>query len=130
MYLCDTNIISELARPRPNPGVVAWAEMVVPINLSIITVEEIFYGLAWQPHPRIRAWFEVFLDTHCTLLPVTVHIAKHGGQLRGELQARGKVRTQADMLIAATAHLHQLTLVTRNVSDFEDCAIPLLNPFR
>jgi predicted nucleic acid-binding protein len=130
MYLCDTNIISELARPRPNAGVLAWAATVVSINLSVITVEEIFYGLAWKPHPRIRAWFETFLDTHCTLLPVTIRIAKHSGQLRGELQARGKARTQADMLIAATAHLHQLTLVTRNVSDFEDCAVPLLNPFR
>lgn len=130
MYLCDTNIISELARTRPHAGVLAWAETVVSVHLSVITVEEIFYGLAWKPHARIRAWFETFLDAHCILLPVTVHIAKHGGQLRGALQARGKVRTQADMLIAATAHLHQLTLVTRNVSDFEDCAIPLLNPFR
>ena len=130
MYLCDTNVISELTRPGPNPGVLAWAETVVSISLSAITVEEIFYGLAWKPNPRIRSWFEAFLASRCTLLPITVDIAKHGGQLRGELQTRGKARTQADMLIAATAQLHQLTLVTRNVRDFEGCAISLLNPFR
>ena len=129
MYLCDTNIISELACPVPNDGVVTWAETVVAIHLSVITVEEIYFGLAWKPRPRIRAWFETFLDTRCTLLAVTVDIAKRCGTLRGELQARGKIRSQADMLLAATAQLHQLTLVTRNIRDFEDCAIPLLNPF-
>ncbi len=130
IYLCDTNVISELARPQPNAGVLAWAATVVSISLSVITVEEIFYGLAWKPQLRIRAWFASFLETRCSLLPVTANIAKHGGQLRGEMQARGKARSQADMLIAATAHLHQLTLVTRNVRDFDDCAISLLNPFR
>ncbi len=130
IYLCDTNVISELARPQPNVGVLAWAATVVSISLSVITVEEIFYGLAWKPQPRIRAWFASFLETRCSLLPVTPNIAKHGGQLRGEMQARGKARSQADMLIAATAHLHQLTLVTRNGRDFDDCAISLLNPFR
>ena len=130
MYLCDTNIISELARPEPNDGVLAWAETVVAIHLSVISVEEIYFGLAWKPHPRIRAWFETFLVTRCTILAVTVDIAKRCGTLRGELQARGKTRSQADMLLAATSQLHELTLVTRNIRDFEDCAIPLLNPFR
>jgi predicted nucleic acid-binding protein len=130
MVLCDTNIISELARPRPNPGVLAWASTVSSIALSVISVEEIFYGLAWKPHAKIRAWFEEFLESRCAILPVTADVAKRCGHLRGELQAQGHARTQADMLIAATAQVHQLTLVTRHVQDFTDCHIPLLNPFR
>ena len=130
MILCDTNIISELSRPRPNPGVLSWAGTVSAIALSVVSVEEIYYGLAWKPHPRIRLWFEEFLTTGCALLPITPDIAKRCGQLRGELQARGQSHTQADILIAATALEHQLTLVTRNVRDFADCGVPLLNPFR
>jgi predicted nucleic acid-binding protein len=129
MYLGDTNIISELARPVPNAGVSAWAETVVAIHLSVVSIEEIYFGLAWKPQPRILAWFDTFLETRCTILPVTVDIAKRCGTLRGNLQAQGKTRSQADMLLAATAQLHQLTLVTRNTRDFEDCAIALLNPF-
>ncbi len=128
--LCDTNIISELARPRPNLGVTEWAGTVSSIALSVVSIEEIFYGLAWKPHPKIRARFEEFLERHCSVLPVTAEVAKRCGHLRGELQAAGKTRTQADMLIAATAQIHQLTLVTRNVNDFTDCHISLLNPFR
>jgi predicted nucleic acid-binding protein len=130
MVLCDTNIISELARPRPNSGVLAWASTVSSIALSVISVEEILYGLAWKPHLKIRDWFDEFLDNRCTILPVTAAIAKRCGHLRGEFQAKGRTCTQADMLIAATAQVHQLTLVTRNVNDFTDCHIPLLNPFR
>ena len=52
MYLVDTNIISELARPAPNAGVLAWAGTVTTIILSVITLEEIFYGLTWKPSPR------------------------------------------------------------------------------
>ncbi|ETW92026.1 MAG: hypothetical protein ETSY1_45610 [Candidatus Entotheonella factor] len=130
MYLCDTNILSELARPRPNAGVLDWAGTVRTINLSVVTVEEIYYGLTWKPNTRIRAWFDAFLEDHCTVWPVTIDIAKRCGTLRGELQSRGKTRSQADILLAATAQLHIFTLVTRNTRDFEDCAISLLNPFQ
>jgi predicted nucleic acid-binding protein len=92
-------------------------------------VEEVIYGLAWKPNPRVRAWFEGFLETYCDVLPATAEIARRAGELRGELQARGQTRSQSDMLIAATAQLHALTLVTRNSDDFEGCGIPQLNPF-
>ena len=127
--LCDTNVISELARPRPNPGVLAWAGTVSTTTLSVVTLEEIFYGLAWKPNLRVRAWFEAFLADRCQVLPITAEIATRCGQLRGELMARGAVRSQADMLIAATAQVHGLTIITRNVRDFEDCMVPILNPF-
>jgi len=59
---------------------------------------------------------------------ITPEIARRSGEMRGIFQARGKTRSVQDMLIAATAQVHQLVLVTRNVSDFEDCALTLLNP--
>lgn len=128
-YLCDTNILSELARPRPNPGVLRWATSVARVSLSAITLEEIQFGLAWHPNPRVIAWFESFLSDHCELVPVTAEVARVSGHLRGQLRADGKSRTQADMLIAATASVFGLTMVTRNARDFEGCGIALLNPF-
>jgi toxin FitB len=127
-YLLDTNVISELARSKPNPGVVAWASGVTRLALSVITVDEIHFGLAWRPNERIRAWVEAFFQRH-PILDVTAPIALRAGELRGTLAARGSVRHQADMLIAATAQAHQLTLVTRNTRDFEACGMGLLNPF-
>ena len=129
MFLCDTNVLSELARRDPNQGVIVWANSVTAIVLSVVTVEEIAFGLAWKPNIRIRTWFEDFLAAHCEVLPVNGEIARRCGELRGELLKKGSVRTQADMLIAATAQVHGLTMVTRNVKDFEDCFVPILNPF-
>jgi predicted nucleic acid-binding protein len=62
-------------------------------------------------------------------LPITSDIARRAGELRGQLQANGQTRTQADMLIAATAQIHALTIITRNVRDFDGCGIGVLNPF-
>ena len=83
-----------------------------------------------KPAPRVQLWFEEFLETNCEVLPVTAEIARRAGELRGQLQACGQTRTSSDMLIAATAQIHQLTLVIRNVRDFADCGVSLLNPFR
>ncbi|MGF1675090.1 MAG: PIN domain-containing protein [Rivularia sp. (in: cyanobacteria)] len=65
----------------------------------------------------------------CQVIPISLEIAKDAGELRGYLKTQGKPRTQADILIAATAKIHQLTLVTRNTKDFEECDISILNPF-
>lgn len=128
-FLCDTNIISELSRPTPNQGVIAWSDTVTSIHLSVITLEEIYYGLAAKPSPRIQKWFENFLATNCQILPLNSEIAKRAGELRGMLRTQGKQRSQADIIIAATAEIHNLTLVTRNTKDFEGCGISILNPF-
>jgi predicted nucleic acid-binding protein len=129
MFLVDTNIISELARPRPNTGVTKWAETANSVALSVITVEEIYFGLFWKPNLKIQSWFDAFLGQYCEVFPITPEIAKGSAQMRGRLQSKGRSRSQADMLIAATAEHHQLTLVTRNVRDFDDCGLAVLNPF-
>jgi toxin FitB len=128
-WLVDTNIISELVRRRPNDGVVEWAARVDRISLSVITYEEIICGLAWKPKRAIARWFEELVKDACELLPVSRAIAERAGRMRGQMKAGGATRSQADMLIAATADVHDLTLVTRNVSDFEGCHIRILNPF-
>lgn len=127
--LVDTNILSELARPRPDASVVDWAGGLSTVMLSVITVEEVFFGLSARPSPRIERWFEDFLGSDCRVLEVTTPIARHAGVLRGQLTKRGRPRAQADMLIAATAALHGLTLATRNERDFEDCGVTVVNPF-
>jgi toxin FitB len=128
-FLVDTNIIGELTRCEPNAGVLAWAGTVSVVSLSVITVEEMLFGLAWKPNARIEAWIEGFLTTRCRIHAVTDDIARAVGRLQGTLARRGLTRSQADMLIAAIAQMHQETLVARNVRDFEECGIGLLNPF-
>jgi len=128
-FLCDTNIISELARLQPNHGVSTWSATVSSIALSVISLEEILYGSTSKPNIRIQAWFQRFLVDYCTVLPITAEIAQSSGHLRGRLRTQGKPRSQADILIAATAQVHQLTLVTRNTRDFEDCQISIFKPF-
>lgn len=129
MHLCDTNVLSELTRRQPNSGVLAWADGQTAIAISVVTVEEISYGLTWRPIPRIAAWFDGFLERHCEVLPITAEIAHLSGQLRGQLQLQGETRTQADMMLAATAKVHGLTLVTRNVRHLAECGVAVLNPF-
>jgi predicted nucleic acid-binding protein len=126
--LVDTNVISELVRRQPNAGVLAWADVLAVFSISAVTVDEIAYGLSWRPNAHIEAWFDSFLHRH-PVLPVTEAIARRAGELRGGFAARGIVRSQADMMIAATAQVHALTLVTRNEDDFRGCGIPVLNPF-
>ncbi|HEX3129527.1 MAG TPA: type II toxin-antitoxin system VapC family toxin [Thermoanaerobaculia bacterium] len=128
MFLCDTNVVSEFFRPRPSQKLLDWAEGVSEIFVSVVTIEEIQFGLSWRPKPRILGALESFLSERCKLLPITPEIANRSGVMRGSFQARGQTRSVQDMLIAATAEIHQLVLVTRNVDDFAECALTLFNP--
>jgi toxin FitB len=100
MFLCDTNVISELARPLPSPDVFDWITNLETIFISVITLEEIQFGIAARPNDRIPAWFDQFLQTDCVIVPVTEAIAIRSGQLRGSFRRSGQQRTQADILIA------------------------------
>ena len=132
MQLVDTNVISELMRPAPNSGVRNWARLAVSasaeIFVSVITIDEVMYGLTRRPRGAALLMFENFL-ADAKVLPVTEAIARRGGEMRALQSLRGHVREQPDMLIAATAQVHALTVVTRNVRDFEGCGIAILNPF-
>ncbi|MGD1930204.1 MAG: type II toxin-antitoxin system prevent-host-death family antitoxin [Leptolyngbyaceae cyanobacterium] len=128
--LCDTNIISELCKPQPNQGVIAWSAEVTLLAISVITLEEIGYGLSAKPNTRIQKWFQAFLSTYCQILPITLEIAECAGELLGNLRTQGITCSPADIIIAATAQVHHLTLVTRNTRNFQNCSVQILNPFR
>jgi len=117
-------------RRAPNARVSAWAATQERFDLSVISVEEVCYGLGLQKSARLERWFNDFVETYCEVLPVTLRIVRRCANLRAELARKGKPRTQADMLIAATAAEHGLTLVTRNERDFVDCGLHVQNPFR
>jgi hypothetical protein len=127
-FLVDTNVISELTRRRPNAAVLAWSQSVAVHHVSAISVDELWYGISRRPMLKLDAWLSNYLNSH-TVLPIDQEVARRAGQLRGVFSLRGIVRDQPDMLIAATAQAHGLTLVTRNSKDFEGCGISLLNPF-
>jgi predicted nucleic acid-binding protein len=113
----------------PNPAVKHWFSQQELIYCSVITLEEIYWGLTYKDARRQRAWFEQLIALRGEVLPITSAIAKRCGELRGQFRQQGIIRTQADLLIAATAYEHGLTVVTRNVQDFEACDIHVLNPF-
>ncbi|QXL83234.1 type II toxin-antitoxin system VapC family toxin [Comamonas sp. NLF-1-9] len=129
MFLADTNILSELMRPRPNAGVRQWlTQSGVRLAISVVTIDEILFGMRRRPAAASLALFDALVANNL-VLDVTETIARRAGEMRADLSLRGQVRSQADMLIAATAQVHALTLVTRNVRDFDGCGIALLNPF-
>jgi toxin FitB len=129
MYLLDTNIVSELVRPEPDNNVVFWSEGVREAAISVVTLEEIKFGLSWKPNARVQHYLDEFFFSWLQVIPVTGEIASQAGTMRGGFMSRGKSRTQADMFIAATAIHYGFTLVTRNIRDFDGCPVTILNPF-
>ena len=128
-FLCDTNVISEAIRPTPQLTIRQWLDEQTPIFLSAVTIEEIYYGLAYKDAHRQTQWFEKFLQSRVEVLPITDAIARQSGIWRGQFRKKGITRSQADLLIAATVYAYGLILATRNLRDFEDCDIQLFNPF-
>jgi predicted nucleic acid-binding protein len=131
LYLADTNVVSE--GRRNSRQAVAWLRSVRPeeVYLSALTLGEIMRGvtLRRKSDPQIAArlaeWLERLRRDHADrILPVTDRIALEWGRIT-ELRPRGDI----DGLIAATAIVHGLILVTRNVKDFEDTAVSLINPW-
>jgi predicted nucleic acid-binding protein len=132
-FLLDTNVLAELRKPRPHPAVVAWYEGVVEdeLFLSVLVVGEIQQGVTRlrRKDARRAAAYEAWLgklrrEFADRVLPVSQDVALEWGRL-----SAGDPLPVIDTLLAATAVVHGLTVVTRNVADFEPTGVPVLNPF-
>jgi toxin FitB len=131
MYLVDTNVLSEARRGSNEARI--WLRSVDPaaIYLSVITLGEIMKGVALKLRTDARAaaplmaWLEQLRHDHGDrILPISDRIALEWGRLAAE-----RPRGMADGLIAATAVVHTKIIVTRNIDDFSDAAVPVINPW-
>jgi predicted nucleic acid-binding protein len=133
MYLLDTNVVSEMRRPRPSPAVATWiaATPAAQLFLSAVTLGELQAGveITRQQDPEkaeaIEGWIDTVAATH-NVLSVDGIIFRRWAQL----MCRRSSDLIEDALIAATALVHNLTVTTRNVRDFERLGVPVFNPFR
>jgi predicted nucleic acid-binding protein len=136
-FLLDTNVISELTRPRPEIRVTEWLDSVDEslLYLSVLTFGEIRKGLrmlgAGQRRVRLETWLAEDLAARFAgrLLNVDAAVADHWGHLAGEAARRGTPLPVIDGLLAATALTHHLTMVTRNAVDFAAHTIQCFNPW-
>jgi len=133
----DTCILSELKRPVPAPSVIAAIDALDPSRtyVSAITIGELVRGIVLMPPGARRRDFEMWhADTEAAfqdrILPVGVHVARLWGRLAAELQPRGRQLAITDGLIAATAIVHGMSVMTRNVQDFVDTGVTLIDPWQ
>ncbi|GAB3489557.1 type II toxin-antitoxin system VapC family toxin [Amycolatopsis cihanbeyliensis] len=133
-YLLDTNVVSEVRRRAPDPGVASWWKEVPAdrLYLSVLTVGEIQRGAQRcrkrgdDPQAtRLEEWLAAMTRQFAArILPVTAEVTVEWGR-----QDNGRPVPVTDALIAATARVHDLTLVTRNVRDMERTGARVHNPF-
>jgi toxin FitB len=137
MILLDTNVISEPMTLKPSPHVMSWIGSQTPGELwtCTIVVAEIFSGIDLMPAgKRQRELREKAEFMFSALFPNRIfsfdqEAARRYGLVLSRRRASGKPVDEMDALIAATALANGATLATRNISDFEDCGIPLVNPW-
>jgi toxin FitB len=137
-FLLDTNIPSELLRPRPDVTVAGWLnrQSRETLFVSLVTLGELRRGIALLNErsarrlelqrlivEKVPSWF------HERIMDVTASIAERWGMLDAERQIAGRPLNMAAGLIAATALEHDLTVVTRNVKDFTDLGVAVFNPW-
>ncbi len=132
MYLLDTNVVSELRKPRPHGAVVAWLETIADADLCLcaVTLGEIQAGIELTREQdtvkaaEIEAWADLVSASY-SVLPMDGQTFR----IWARLMHRKSDTYYEDAMIAATAIVHKLTLVTRNVADFSQFEVKLLNPF-
>jgi hypothetical protein len=134
-FLVDTDVISELARSRPDSGVAAFLAAEGDLWLSAITIHEIGYGIARSQDLARKQTLEMWRGRMLSrfgarIIPVDASIASLAGQARGRAANVNNTRDPLDMLIAATALERDLTMVTRNIRHFEGLGLRLVNPVR
>jgi toxin FitB len=136
MYLLDTNVVSELRKTKTcHPKVLAWAKPLSPATLflSVVSILELEMGILLMERrdepqgARLRSWFETQLlpGFDGRILPVDTPVARRSAAMY--IPARCSDR---DALIAATALVHNMTVVTRNVTDFEPTGAAIINPWQ
>lgn len=133
-YLVDTNVLSELRRRNPNPGVANWFAQRPPITLhiSVLTLGEIRKGIeSLADETRKLAlldWLETEVPAYFggRILPIDAPVADRWGRL---IAAAGRPLPAIDSLLAATALEHDLTLITRNLKDFSGLPLQIINPW-
>ena len=136
-FLLDTNIVSEWTKPRPNAGVVKWLAEVDEgeVFLSVVTFAELRHGIerlaAGARRRRLDEWFCSELPSRFAgrIVGIDGAIADEWGRLVARREARGRPIHAMDALIAATAEVHDLTLVTRNTADFQMAVKSFFNPW-
>ena len=132
MYLLDTNVVSELRKPRPHGAVVAWLQSTTDadLHLSAVTLGEIQAGIELTREQdatkaaEIEAWADLVAASY-NILPMDAETFRAWARL----MHRKSDMLYEDAMIAATAMVHKLTVVTRNITDFADFDVNLLNPF-
>jgi predicted nucleic acid-binding protein len=136
-FLLDTNCISELVRPKPEPRVMEWMEAADErlLYLSVLTLGEIRKGAAALVQGKRRTHLETWLETDLQarfsgrIVPVDSAIADRWGVLAADAKLAGKTLAIIDGLLAATAIHHNLTVVSRNAGDFRGIPVQVLNPW-
>ena len=136
-YLLDTCVISELAKPEPNEKVVSWATQNDEENfyLSSLTFGELHKGISKLPPSKrkenLLQWVEHDLKDRfkTRIIDITLKVAKQWGEAQGISESQGRPMPAIDGLIAATGLTHDLTVVTRNITDMQLSGVSLLNPW-
>ena len=137
MFVLDTNVVSELMRPEPNPGVVAWVakRRATHLFLSAIGEAELRYGVAIMPAGRRRDALAAAVDGLVRddfagrVLPFDSAAARAFAGIAAARRGAGRPVCQADCQIAAIAQAGGMAVVTRNVRDFEDMGIEVADPW-
>lgn len=136
-FLLDTNIISELVKPKPEANVTEWVENTDEslLYLSVLTLGEIRRGIAALPQSRRRATLEAWLDKDLRtrfedrILAVDQEVADRRGLLTAAARNNGIVLPVIDGLLAATALAHNLTLVTRDTGQIPSMGVAVFHPW-